>query len=136
MSSCRQIARTSPGPISVCRGTAVARAPSALRHWCAWRLRRPFALLVPRDVARDREASRGQDEIERFAAAVCDGGIAVIGRQHQTQRVDDVLARLVSGSTLAHRARHLDDPRDGPAVLVGLVECDRQAKLVAHAPTG
>ena len=33
MPSCRQIARTRPGPISLCRGTADARASSALRHF-------------------------------------------------------------------------------------------------------
>ena len=33
MPSCRQIARTRPGPISAWRGTVVARAPSELRHF-------------------------------------------------------------------------------------------------------
>jgi len=48
ISSCAQIARTSPGPISRWRGTAVAREPSALRHLVCLApsptLRAPFAL--------------------------------------------------------------------------------------------
>jgi hypothetical protein len=63
--------------------------------------------------ARGRGASlrQRQRQVEALASTGGDACVVNVGRKHQLQRVDDVLARLFAGPALAHRARHLDDAR-------------------------
>lgn len=81
ISSWRQIARTSPGPISACRGTVVARAPSLLRH---------FVCLAPSPTFRApccrrwRSSSRSFTPRTSARAARCDHRRC--GRRHRPVR--------------------------------------------------
>ncbi len=54
-----------------------------------------------------------------------------LGREHHTQRVDDVLASLVTSPTLAEDAGDLGNRDHDPPILTRLVD-DRQIKLLRH----
>ena len=61
-----------------------------------------------------------------------DAGIIVIGREHQAESIDDVLARLFSVSGLTDSPRDLDDTSNDPALLVGFLIGDRQPEFLSH----
>ena len=58
-----------------------------------------------------------------------------LGGEHQTKRVDHVLACFTAGPALTDRPRHLNDPSDDPPFLVGLLKRDREPEPLAHDRT-
>jgi hypothetical protein len=58
--------------------------------------------------------------------------VAGLWREHQPQRIDDALARLLSRAALTEDTSDLRNGRDDPTILTGLVN-DRQIKLLGHA---
>ena len=59
----------------------------------------------------------------------------VIGREHSTQRVEHVLSCLLARAALTERSRDLQHARNDPAVLVWLVEGDREVDRGRHTTT-
>lgn len=99
---------------------------------CGGHLRRPCVLHERSGDARDRGASRQELEVQLHGLVGCS---AIVRREHQSERIDDVLARLTARPTLTDRAGHLDDASDDPAVLVRLIVGDRHTQLLAHGHT-
>jgi len=85
------------------------------------------------DGAPARGASRSQRELERLAVWI--DRVVRLGFEHQAQRIDYVLARLLTGPTLANRAGHLLNLRHDPTFsTVGVA--DGEAQSVAHCVHG
>src|SRR3990172_6545127 len=83
------------------------------------RRRRPVVPgLDPRYGAGIAGASTGQDDVELFAPAGRNADVILVGGEHQTQRIEHVLARLIPRHALTDSSRNLDDTGNDPAVLV------------------
>jgi hypothetical protein len=90
-----------------------------------------------------RAASRRGDEAQMLdAGRGLPARQLLVGGQHRAQRVEDVLASLLASAALAQRPGHLEHPGDDPALLVGLLESDREldgrghVQRVAAIPSG
>lgn len=57
----------------------------------------------------------------------------VIRCEHRAQRVQHVLPRLLSRAALAEGSGNLQHPRDNPALLIGLVEGNREVDRRQHS---
>jgi hypothetical protein len=77
-------------------------------------------------------ASPGKDEVERLAPSGCGPSVIVVWRQHQLQRVNDIVARFILGAALTDSARNLDDSGHDPAIFIGLFIHDREPKAAAE----
>lgn len=62
-------------------------------------------------------------------------GELLIGSKHGAQCIEDVLPSLLAGAALAQGARHLENARDNPPVLVGAVERNREVDRCGDAET-
>ena len=89
------------------------------------------------DDVRDRGASRRGDEpqvLEILARAPANQ--LIVWREHRTQRVQRVLTSLLPSPALAQRTGDLKYACDDPAVLVGLIKCDREVDRSRHEQHG
>lgn len=59
----------------------------------------------------------------------------VVGCEYCAQRIEHVLPCLRSSAALAESPRNLQHTRDDPALLVGLIECDREIDRRGHENT-
>jgi len=59
-------------------------------------------------------------------------GELIVRREHRAQRIEHVLPRLHSRTTLAEGSRNLQHTRNNPTLLVGLVEGDREVNRGRH----
>ncbi len=86
----------------------------------------------PSDDVLDRVASCSDRQMQRLTLAAI-SGIAGLWREHQTQRIDDVRARLLPRTPLAKDTSHLRDRRNDPAFVSRLIN-NRQIKPLSHRP--
>ena len=112
----------------------VAEPPSERRRGlpseCGSRLRRSADSPERAGNARVRGASRCDRQVKLLALPL----ITVarrLGRQHQSESVDDVRARLLTRTPLTEDALHLRNRRDHPALFTWLKN-DRDCKLLRH----
>jgi hypothetical protein len=115
----------------------VAPRPSALSRFpssCGCRPRVAASLRVFRDGAGGRGASRGGDDVERFAGDGLAQRLVVGGSQlqHARKRVEHHLPRLRDRMPLAEDAGHLGDRHDDPVAVGVLLVDDRQFERAGH----
>ncbi len=121
--------RCSRSPCDAARLSALPR-DRPTEHGC--RPRRLDDNRWPSDDVLDRAASCSDRQMQRLTLAAI-SGIAGLWREHQTQRIDDVRARLLPRTPLAKDTSHLGDRRNDPAFISRLIN-NRQIKPLSHRP--
>jgi hypothetical protein len=131
----RQVAGIWPGSGPV-RSPYVAGEPrprrSARATSRAWS-RQPHGSRAHADGVPDRGASRRRDEPQMLEVLVRElPGELVVRREHRLQRIEHVLPCLCSSAALTEGPGNLQYTRDNPAILIGLVEGDREVDRWRH----